>query len=157
MQTIPLTNSDQVALVDDQDYAYLSQWQWRLHSMGYACREDYSTGKHVTIFIHNVLMNNQKLIDHKDLNKLNNQRDNLRLADLTFNNANKHVNACKTIFTTSQYKGVDKHSSGKWRATIKFRYKKIHLGLFTNEVDAAKAYNAKAIELFGEFARVNEL
>jgi hypothetical protein len=59
--------------------------------------------------------------------------------------------------TTSQYKGVTwSKFAEKWAAHIKFDYKKIHLGYFTEEVQAAKAYNDKAIELFGkEYSLLN--
>ena len=54
------------------------------------------------------------------------------------------------------YKGVCLcKKSNKWRATIMIDGKNKHLGLFTNEEDAAQAYNTKAIELFGEFANLN--
>jgi hypothetical protein len=43
----------------------------------------------------------------------------------------------------------------KWIASIGFNRNKIHLGLFTNEEDAARAYDRKAMELFGEFAYLN--
>ena len=58
--------------------------------------------------------------------------------------------------TSSQYKGVSFHKkSRKWRAEIKFNGSAIRLGHFTNEEDAARAYNAKAIELCSEFANLN--
>ncbi len=37
----------------------------------------------------------------------------------------------------------------KWISTINKNYKKYYLGSFINEVDAAIAYNNKAIELYG--------
>ena len=58
-----------------------------------------------------------------------------------------------TTKTTSKYKGVWKES--KWRTGIRHNYKTIHLGSFETEAEAARAYNAKATELFGEFANLN--
>ena len=55
--------------------------------------------------------------------------------------------------TTSKHKGVWKESA--WRAGIKHNAKTIHLGSFTTEDEAARAYNEKALALFGEFAKLN--
>ena len=57
--------------------------------------------------------------------------------------------------TTSMYKGVWKETA--WRAGIKHDAKTIHLGSFKTEEEAARAYNEKALELFGEFAKLNEI
>lgn len=57
---------------------------------------------------------------------------------------------------TSKYKGVCWYKAGnKWVAYIRKNNKKQHLGYHDLEVDAAKAYDKKAKELFGEFALVN--
>jgi hypothetical protein len=59
---------------------------------------------------------------------------------------------------TSKYKGVYfQKESGKWRAGISYRNKTIYIGLYLTEDEAALAYNAKAIELFGEFAVLNKV
>lgn len=59
---------------------------------------------------------------------------------------------------TSKYKGVCKSKGNKkWSAQIYYNRKKIHLGMFCNEIDAAIAYNKKAIELFGEHANLNKI
>lgn len=159
MKTIQLTNSDLVVLVDDSDYAYLVQWTWRISPKGYAYRWEGNPRKNTLkiVFIHGAIMQ-VKGIDHKDRNKLNNQRTNLRIADQSQNNANKHTLARKTIKSKSQYKGVSWYNkTNKWIAQIQQNYKKLNLGYFTNEIDAAKAYNAKALELFGEFAYLNNV
>ena len=57
---------------------------------------------------------------------------------------------------SSKYKGVywDK-SRSKWCSRITFNYINIHIGRFDDERDAAKSYNKKALELFGEFCNLN--
>lgn len=94
-----------------------------------------------------------KLIDHKDQNGLNNQKENLRICNLSENaqNARKPKHG-----KTSKYKGVSvRKSTNKYHSYIMLNQKRIHIGYFTNEIDAAIAYNKKAIELFGEFACLN--
>jgi hypothetical protein len=60
--------------------------------------------------------------------------------------------------STSKYKGVSFDSiNNKWRSGIMINGKTIHLGRFNLEEEAAIAYNNKAIELFGEFAKINNI
>jgi hypothetical protein len=60
--------------------------------------------------------------------------------------------------SSSIYKGVSwAKKSGKWSANIQKDGKYQHLGLFTNEIEAALAYNEAAEELFGEFANLNQI
>ena len=96
---------------------------------------------------------NGKGIDHRDMNGLNNQRSNLRFCTLSQNAMNRR----KRENTSSIYKGVyfNNQRGKKWKAQIRINGKQIHLGLFDFEVDAARAYNMKAIELFCEFANLN--
>lgn len=62
----------------------------------------------------------------------------------------------KKGFGNSLYKGVWYNSDrNKYESYIGYKNSKIHLGRFDEEVDAAKAYNDKAKELFGEFAVLN--
>jgi hypothetical protein len=59
---------------------------------------------------------------------------------------------------TSKYKGVYwQEPNKKWRARITINRKGQHIGLYTNENEAAKAYNEKALALFGTFARLNKV
>lgn len=98
---------------------------------------------------------NKTLVDHDDNDKLNNHVSNLRWCDKSENAMNS--NKQKRI-TASKYKGVwlDKRS-GKWHAEVICKKIKYRLGSFKHEVDAAMAYNIKAVLLFGEYARINDL
>jgi hypothetical protein len=93
------------------------------------------------------------LIDHKNGNGLDNQFSNLRAATKAQNQMNSR--------STRGYKGVrfsKRHGSpGRWEARIGIGGRYQHLGTFDTAEEAAVAYNAKAVELFGEFARLNEV
>lgn len=90
-------------------------------------------------------------IDHINRIKWDNRLTNLRQATKSENAAN--VPPCGS---TSKFKGVSWHKkAGKWRAQIKVRGKKIHLGTFLCEPDAARAYDLAAARHFGSFAYLN--
>lgn len=91
---------------------------------------------------------NKTTIDHIDNNRRNNNMLNLRYATPSENNSNR----LKSKNRTSIYKGVcyDK-SKKKYVGTIR----NIHLGYFKDEIECAKAYDNKAKELFGVYARLN--
>ena len=88
------------------------------------------------------------IVDHRDGNGLNNQRSNLRWVTKQENNCNR------AGFGSSGFLGVSK-SRGKWVAKIRRDGIRYHLGTFVSEIEAAKAYDAKAIQLHGEFANLN--
>ena len=95
-------------------------------------------------------------VDHIDGNGLNNQRANLRLATQSQNLANSSGRP-----HSSKYKGVfwskDERYKRRWWARIKKNGKSTHLGIFATEEEAAAAYNQAAIEMFGDFSRINVL
>lgn len=95
------------------------------------------------------------VIDHRNRNSLDNRRSNLRICTIQLNNANRRKQSKPC---TSQFKGVyfNKQYS-RWMARIKYWKKYIFLGRFDEEKDAARAYNKKAKELFGEFACLNKI
>jgi hypothetical protein len=137
------------AYVDAADYEWLSQWTWGLHN-GYASR--YKNGK--LVFMHREIMQppKGKIVDHENHNKLDNTRTNLRVCTQQENMRNTG----KRNGASSRFRGVSySRRYGKWRARIWFEGKCTDLGLFTDEVEAARAYDRKAVELFGEFARLN--
>ena len=93
-----------------------------------------------------------KNVDHKNCNGLDNQIDNLRYATESQN----HFNVAKRCNNTSGYKGVYWHKkAGRWMAQVKYKGVQYYLGLYESKLDAAKAYNDKAIELDPEFARLS--
>ena len=147
------------AQVDEEDFEYLNQFRWHAaygYSCYYAVRTVRAKGKRATVGMARVILGltDPKLAaEHEDRNGLNNRRYNLRIATNQENSINQ-VGCNKT----SQYKGVhyDKER-GKYIAQIKINYKTTHLGRYSNEMDAAKAYDKKAKEVFGEFAYLNFL
>lgn len=145
-----------VALVDDEDFETLNQFWWSAKKDGntfYAARKIMIDSKWTTQYMHCEIMNG-KGVDHIDGNGCNNQKDNLRFCTTSENCMNQR----KCTNKSSIYKGVYFYKPyNKWRAQIRINYKKIFLGYFDSEVDAAKAYNEKAIELFCEFANLNNI
>lgn len=156
-KSIPLTKG-QFAIVDDEDYDWLMQWKWH-YSTGYAMRKQSGPrdAPHPTILMHRAILAppHGMFIDHINMNGLDNRRCNLRICTASQNNYNRIPYRTKTA--TSQYKGVRFHRlRNKWHAFIVLhKGKQTHLGYFTSEIDAAKAYDVAARAHFGEFARLN--
>lgn len=142
-------------LVDDEDFVELSKFKWHLLKVGYAARRE--LGKKIDprlyITMHRAILNPEigKQVDHINGNKLDNRRENLRICSKAENmrNTNKRRN------NTSGFKGVVQSRKGRWVAHITKDYKMIHLGTFTNPKEAAVAYDNKARDIFGEFAKLN--
>lgn len=109
-------------------------------------------GERTTLTMHKLFLPHAVEVDHEDRNGLNNQSSNLRAATSSQNQANKR----KYKNGTSTYRGVCwKKDRGTFHAQISINGKTRSLGYFTNEEDAARAYDAAALKQFGEFARLN--
>lgn len=155
---VPLTRG-LFAKVDASDFADVSRWNWCASPSGngliYVARgrtpeERQATGKHAPVLLHRYLMGEpDEDVDHKNLDPLDNRRENLRKASAQQNGANS-----RSRVGSSQFKGVS-WTRGEWRASIRLHYRTIHLGKFDSEEDAARAYDEAARRLHGEFARVN--
>lgn len=155
---IPLSRG-MVALVDKEDYERLSKYKWYADKIGskwYAKRTIIKDcGKRTSMYLHREILGvGVGNVDHIDGNGLNNRRNNLREATKRQNNMNR-----RPIKTgTSRYKGVSfDRRRKKWLAQIKYKGTNFNLGHYEHEKDAAQMYNKKAIELFGEFAYLNEI
>lgn len=154
--------------IDDEDYEKVAEYHWtgvvsrhRLKNGQYGKIQNYilsdvqKNGQRFTLFLHRLLLNAPPhfWVDHRDGNGLNNHKDNLRFCTNSQNQANR---GAIQLNNTSGFNGVtlSKHDK-KWRAKIMFHKRRIHLGAYGSAEEAAKAYDKAAIELFGEFARVN--
>lgn len=145
-----------VAIVDIDDYELVSQYKWcaqKNYRTFYAQRNVKLDSGYTTQYMH-TLITGFPHVDHINGNGLDNRKENLRETNNTLNRANSR----KRLGCTSKYKGVNWYAAtGKWRAQININHRAIHLGYFFNEEDAAKAYDRKALELFGEHAKLNFL
>lgn len=155
MTEIKLSNG-MVALVDDHHLEKASQFTWTAfkHGRNWYARTNINIpgGARTFLTLHQFLFPGHEQLDHKNGNGLDCQTHNLRPATGTQNQANCQ----KRENCTSKFKGVSWMKKNKrWKAHIHLKGKQIHLGCFKNEDDAARAYDTKAIELFGEFARLN--
>jgi len=141
-----------VALVDDEDFVKVSDFKWTLHSRGYATA--YAGGgrrDQKYVLMHQLIVSSEADIDHRNGNKLDNRKQNLRPATRSQNNANR-----KAQPHSSKYKGVRWHRQNKkWTAQIGVDGKSKYLGSFVSEEEAAQVYDRAAIELYGAFAKVN--
>jgi len=88
-------------------------------------------------------------VDHINGERSDNRRENLRWATNSQNQMNK-----RKTKGSSKYKGVYRRK-GRWFATIQYESKGYAIGQYESEEDAGKAYDLKALELFGQFAKLN--
>ena len=159
-KTIPLTQGH-VALVDADDYAWLSEHKWRCVFNGrasYAARSVLVVGAPKIEWMHRRILEYHGTdmdgldTDHKNRNGLDNRRANLRPAthDQNMQNRKLHRN------NSSGFMGVYwSERRQKWRANIYVVGRKIFLGRYDDLLDAARAYDAGALEHHGEFASLN--
>ena len=95
MKEIPLSKGF-VALVDDEDYEFLSQWKWHVNIRGtnkYAQSRKYirGVGNDKMVKMHRLVMKpkNGEDVDHINGNSLDNRKQNLRLCSRGQNVSNK--------------------------------------------------------------------
>ena len=157
MKEIYLTNSPLKAQVSDEDYFKVCFSNWMLEKHGYVKE---TTTFHNEDRLHIVIARFMKLdlslgvVDHKDTNKRNCDRENLRIATHSENHANSKGQKQRQ----GNYKGVtfDKRR-GTYFARLTVDQKSLHLGTFTFDYEAALAYNEAALKYFGPFALLNEI
>lgn len=159
MKMVPLTRG-QFAAVDDADFERISAFKWRAAwdpkaQSFYAVRSlPRINGKRPTEYMARAVVaaSAADTVDHRDHDTLNNTRPNLRATT----HCNNLKNRQKRTVATSIYKGVHWHKAAKkWQAKIRSDNKEIYLGLYAEEVDAARAYDMASERLHGEYGLRN--
>lgn len=170
MKKIALSKKDKFAVVDDEDYGFLSRWKWVFNN-GYAVRQYRVPGTDKRIFISmHVLINSTPAgfwTDHINGDRLDNRRENLRTCTCTENLRNqKLTKTYKGKKCSSRFKGVSVQKSKaradgqtfySYFATITINGTSRRLHGFNTEIEAALGYNQEAVKEFGEFALLNPI
>jgi AP2 domain len=163
MKTIQIKSrgSEYTVYVDDDSFALVEPYKWHLDAYGYAFTNSDSRSHPLREWgtgakMHRVILgvtDPRIIIDHIDRSRLNNLKLNLRATNKMVNSLNRGLQSNNT----SGYRGVSQTKSGSWHAYIKKDGKRISLGCFPTKQDAALAYNAASIALFGGDAPINTI
>jgi len=142
-----------VFFIDEEDYERVAQHSWTNTSLGYVVSSawDKKAKKRCkSILLHRFIMNAPKgvLVDHKNGNRLDNRKENLRFCTRQENARNMKNDTS----SSGGHKGVYPHKH-KWTARITVNYKLLYLGLFETKEAAIEAYREASIKYFGEFRR----
>ena len=158
MKTIEL-NNNYTCNIDDEDYNEIKKYHWFTQHNGHATYAATHITQDKLMLMHRLILKLKEgeICDHKDHNGLNNQRNNIRQTTSQNNSANQtKTRTYKNLPTMSKYKGVSwNRNYMKWFSQIGHNHKTLYLGIYTSEIEAAKAYDKKALELYGEHAYTN--
>jgi len=137
------------ALVDAADLEVVQGIAWTTDSRGYVVGRPPGVGKPVAL--HRWLMPESTMVDHKNGDKMDNRRDNLRACTPAQNARNTQL----AKNNTSGSKGVTPVPAGGWRARIWVDRRERHIGTYETRQEAEAAYDKAASDLHGEFASTN--
>lgn len=140
-----------VVLIDDTDIPLLVGRKWGIQFAPNGRVYVRSTNPQPQIYLHRLLLNAAPGadIDHINGNSLDNRRCNLRTATRSQNNANGRWD------NPTGFRGVALRKNGRFVAKITIKGYQSYLGSFGSAEEAARAYDAAALALYGEFARLN--
>ena len=148
--------------MDDEDWEKVSKFKWVVNSpkkangKHYVQYDFYENNIHHALLLHRLIMNcdyrDNLYVDHINGNTLDNRKCNLRVCSIAENTRNQQ----KHRDSINPYKGIKYSVRDKlWVARIQYNKKRIYVGYNKDPIEAAKAYDRKAIELHGEFAYTN--
>jgi hypothetical protein len=154
MKEISLTRG-LVALVDDEDFEALSKYKWFCVN-GYAARKVKTVNGRRNFLMHRAILGLEykggEEVDHRNGNKADNRKENLRVCTRSQNMKN-YSRPCNN---SSGCKGVSLHKlTGKWQAYITCDTKRKHLGLHETIEEARAAYANASLLFHGEFGKVD--
>lgn len=164
MKELVLTKG-KIALVDDEDFYWLSQWNWfavEISGNWYARRSKKKgtlrNCESFEIYLHRVVtkcIDKSLVVDHRDHDGLNNQKFNLRMTTKADNN----MSTSSHKGSLSKYLGVsftnESYRSKRWQAQLTHKGQRVLSKRFRTEQEAAEAYDECAKVTFGEFANLN--
>jgi hypothetical protein len=145
---IKLGNSTICALVDDDLVKVLEFFSWHKTAHGYAAGSNANKKMMMHRFVMGV-KDPKVMVDHINGNKLDNRRENLRIATASQNGQNTRKAPSTAGFIGVSYDGI------YIKAGIKIGGKRVHLGMFENPIEAAIVYDNAARKAFGPDARTN--
>lgn len=147
---VGVTTKGEKFIFDIEDFGEISKHTWSNKGRGYlaAC----INGKNIRLHRFIMKPSDKEIVDHIFGDTFDNRRGKLRICDHQQNGCNRR----KHKTTNTNFKGIGwVEESNKWYARITVNKKKVWLGYFDNETDAANAYNEAAKIYFGEFALLN--
>jgi D-Tyr-tRNAtyr deacylase len=142
---------------DYDDLKYIINYKWFEDESGYIkthIKDENGNWKQISMHKLITGTDNDTIIVHKNRDKADNRKSNLRVVTNKLNQMDKEPREGKK----SKYRGVAYHKQGKhYYARVKIRDKTFRIGVFNNEIACANAYNYFVKELFGEFAYLNDV
>jgi len=140
-----------VAVIDAADAAFVGRWNWCVRGTPHTAYANRTEGR-TTVQLHREIMGvtDERTVDHRSCDGLDNRRSNLRIADGSQQQHNKR----RPANNGSGFKGVHFFKRDQnWRARLMVGGKRLHLGSFETPELAHAAYVEAAKVHFGEFAR----
>lgn len=155
---IPLTQGE-IAIIDSEDFHIVSGYRWHVSkykNVQYALSAKWNKGNPSTILMHRLVMNLKRydglMIDHINMNGLDNRKINLRFTDFSLN-----AHHCKLLSSnTTGFRGIAWNNIRcAWQATIRVYGKRYFLGYYSSKRNAALAYDAAALRYKKDHATLN--
>jgi hypothetical protein len=145
-----LSNSRLFFEIDDEDFDLVKKYRWLLNQQNYIVT--YINGEYIKYhrMIFGLIKGDGKAVDHKDRNRTNNKKENLRLCSQRENT----FNSSKRKNSLQKFKGVT-FRNNSYNVSLSKDGNRYNIGKYFDEISAARAYDKYAEILFGEFAALN--